>query len=117
MRTKLLILFLFFTIVAFGQDTTIVFPDPGQPSIDKGNSLVENLIAFVTWVVGNWDSILGNFTALLAALIVVLRMVPTSKNWDLLYKAIEWLDSLKWLKNKRLGGGEFKVTSTVDEKK
>ncbi len=111
MRVKLLVFFMLLAVFAIAQDTTITFPDTGQPGVDKGNSLIENIIAFVTWAISNWDAILGNFVALLTALIVFLRMIPTSKNWDLLYKAIEWLDSIKWLRNKRLGGGEFKITS------
>lgn len=99
--------------VAIGQDTTIVIPVPDE--FPAGGTWSD----IIAWLFRNWDSLLGSLTAVVLALEIALSAIPTKKDYSILTKIRQFLDSARYLKwftgNRATGGGTYKVNSTKEQ--
>jgi len=98
------------------QSDTVVIPTPDQlPTKGEDQTTIEYVWELLSYLIGNWRDILGSLSALVLAIEVVISAIPTSKDWSLLTRIRKWLDNARLVslltKNRKSGGGAFKVKS------
>jgi len=90
-------------------DTTITVPVPDEFPSQEGP------VAWISWALRNWDSLLGLLTAIIVLLEVLVSVIPTKKDYSIFLKIRQLLDSIKFVslftRNRAAGGGTFKATS------